>query len=130
MGYVLDFVVSGHPNVAVISCASDQTDRGFFKFTRIDLEVQILEYLSKIVGPDNYTISFVNSWPRDCSGFVIYTKSGGGRLTTLKQSDAHAWSAAKQLVAGATLMHKHNVSHLDIKPSNVHIPPGGDSINQ
>ncbi|KAG9310577.1 hypothetical protein JVU11DRAFT_9132 [Chiua virens] len=129
MGYVSDFIVYGHPNVAMISRVSDRTDRGFLKFTRTRTEVQILEYLSKIEDPDNHTIPGGNAWQRDCGGFVIFTSSGGGHLTDLRQPDEHAWSAAKQLVAGVAFMHKHNVAHLDIKPSNVHIPVGGGRLS-
>ena len=101
---------------------------GYLKFVEREEEVKVLQYLTQIESPSNYTISDVRFWTVE-GGVVISMPVAGGWLTSLANPNEQLWSVALQLVEAVAFMHEHNVAHLDLKPQNVIIPAEGGRLS-
>ncbi|KAG6374813.1 hypothetical protein JVT61DRAFT_4197 [Boletus reticuloceps] len=106
--YEIDFRPHGHPCLAVI--INKTREWRYLKFVEAT-EVEILQYLTGIQSLSNHTITDVQFWPM-----------------LLRNLDELLWSVALQLVEAVTFMHKHNIAHMDLKPSNIIIPPEGGRL--
>ncbi|KAF8123148.1 kinase-like domain-containing protein [Boletus edulis] len=120
MNYRVGYILEWHPQLAIIVNEGGDKHR-YLKFMgwQHDRGVMVLQYLSKIDSPSNYTISDVQFWPV-AGGTVISMPAAGDWLTGLTNPSAKLWSVALQLITAIAFMHEHN---------NVVIPPTGGRLS-
>lgn len=112
-------VLDQHPHVAVIS-HQITSEHGFLKFVPCSKakEVAILQLLSGIDSYDNHTVRPLDFWAVN-GGTMVSMPMVGCPCNNYAKLATNLQFVVQQLVEAVAFMHKHNVAHLDLKPSNI-----------
>lgn len=112
-----------HPNVALVFKKTKDELAEYLKFIKDGSEeLNILNYLAQFDTDYNHAIRPIRFWPVQ-GGMMVSLPPGGKWITHIEDVSKHLGGLVRQLIEGICFLHECNVAHLDIKPSNLVIPP-------